>query len=82
MPGSRAAAVVFAVVLAALAAAPAWAGGRHQGDGARHSLRQPVTDQNFYFVMADRFENGSTANDLGGLPADPLVLVDLVRGAA
>ena len=23
--------------------------------------------------MADRFENGSTANDLGGLPADPLV---------
>ena len=70
MPGSRALAVLFAIVLAALAAAPAWAGG---GDRARHSLRAPVTDQNFYFVMADRFENGSTANDLGGLPADPLV---------
>jgi alpha-amylase len=35
---------------------------------AHHSLRQPVTDQNFYFVMADRFENGDTANDNGGLP--------------
>jgi alpha-amylase len=40
---------------------------------ARHSLRAPVTDENFYFVMADRFENGDTANDTGGLPADPLV---------
>ena len=29
---------------------------------------QPVTDQNFYFVMADRFENGDAANDNGGLP--------------
>ena len=27
----------------------------------------PVTDENFYFVMADRFENGDTANDHGGL---------------
>ena len=26
----------------------------------RHSLRSPVTDENFYFVMADRFENGDT----------------------
>jgi glycosidase len=68
MPGSRALAVLFAVVLAALAAAPAWAGGRHHGDGARHSLRAPVTGESFYFVMADRFENGSTANDHGGLP--------------
>jgi glycosidase len=32
-----------------------------------------VTDENFYFVMADRFSNGDTANDLGGLPADPMV---------
>jgi glycosidase len=36
-------------------------------------LRAPVTDENFYFVMADRFENGDTANDTGGLPDDPLV---------
>ncbi len=38
------------------------------GDGvlpAEHSLRSPVTDENFYFVMADRFDNGDTANDDG-----------------
>ena len=35
---------------------------------ATHSLRAPLTDENFYFVMADRFDNGDTANDLGGLP--------------
>jgi len=38
------------------------------GEGAHHSLRQAVTDQNFYFVMADRFQNGTAANDEGGLP--------------
>ena len=27
-----------------------------------------MTDENFYFVMADRFQNGSAANDNGGLP--------------
>ena len=32
-----------------------------------HSLRPPVTGENFYFVMADRFENGDAANDNGGL---------------
>ena len=31
------------------------------------------TDQDFYFVMGDRFANGSTANDEGGLGSDPLV---------
>ena len=41
----------------------------HQRD-ARHSLRGAETDQNFYFVMADRFENGDTANDTGGIPGD------------
>jgi alpha-amylase len=40
---------------------------------AVHSLRAPVTDENFYFVMADRFSNGNTANDDGGLGPDPLV---------
>ena len=40
---------------------------------AGHSLRSPVTDENFYFVMADRFRNGSTANDEGGLGDDRLV---------
>jgi alpha-amylase len=38
----------------------------------RHSLRASVTDENFYFVMADRFENGTTENDTGGLSGDRL----------
>ena len=38
---------------------------------AKHSLRAPVTGENFYFVMADRFENGDTANDHGGLARRP-----------
>ena len=42
-------------------------GNPHRDPAAHHSLRRPVTDQNFYFVMADRFENGDTANDNGDL---------------
>lgn len=40
---------------------------------AQHSVRGGVSKQNFYFVMADRFSNGSTANDDGGLGSDPMV---------
>jgi alpha-amylase len=40
---------------------------------ALHSLRPPVTDERFYFVMADRFENGNPGNDRGGLPDERLV---------
>lgn len=39
---------------------------------AKTSLRGPLTRERFYFVMADRFANGSTANDLGGLTGDRL----------
>jgi alpha-amylase len=39
---------------------------------APHSLRAPVTDENFYFVMADRFENGASTNDTGGIPGTRL----------
>ncbi|MDP9693315.1 UNVERIFIED_ORG: glycosidase [Arthrobacter globiformis] len=46
--------------------------GTKPGTGA-HSLRTPVTGENFYFVMADRFSNGNTANDQGGLGSDPMV---------
>ncbi|HSD80593.1 MAG TPA: alpha-amylase family glycosyl hydrolase, partial [Solirubrobacteraceae bacterium] len=68
--------VALAAALASFAVVPAAApahGPRHGSRGhadpaAHHSLRAPVTDQNFYFVMADRFANGSTANDEGGLP--------------
>ncbi|HEX2129940.1 MAG TPA: alpha-1 6-glucosidase, partial [Actinophytocola sp.] len=44
-----------------------------RGPEALHSLRGPVTDENFYFVMADRFDNGDPGNDRGGLGDDPLV---------
>jgi glycosidase len=57
----------------ALLAVPAAASARPGTDQARHSLRAPLTGENFYFLMADRFENGTTGNDLGGLPADRLV---------
>ena len=40
----------------------------HADSSAHRSLRQAVTDQNFYFVMADRFDNGDPANDHGDLP--------------
>jgi hypothetical protein len=39
----------------------------------QHSLRSPVTDHNFDFITADRFENGTITSDLGGLPADRMV---------
>jgi alpha-amylase len=65
----KTAGLLFAMAITALTAVP----GGAAAQGARHSLRSPVTDERFYFIMADRFENGSTANDLGGLPADRLV---------
>ena len=73
--------LLTAVLATALAAGPAWAdpdrrGPDHNGGDAfpaQHSLRTSVTDENFYFVMADRFENGDPANDRGGLPDDRLV---------
>ncbi|HNQ07407.1 MAG TPA: pullulanase-type alpha-1,6-glucosidase [Tetrasphaera sp.] len=40
---------------------------------AGNSLRNGLTKERFYFVMADRFANGSTANDRGGLSGDRLV---------
>ncbi|PRY60312.1 glycosidase [Knoellia remsis] len=39
---------------------------------AQDSLRSPLTQERFYFLMADRFANGSTANDRGGLTGGPL----------
>jgi alpha-amylase len=64
MSGPRALVALLITVIAAAAAGPAWAHGPAQG---HHSLRNAVTDQNFYFVMADRFQNGDPANDNGGL---------------
>jgi glycosidase len=39
--------------------------------GGLRSLRAPLTGESFYFVMADRFANGSTENDRGGIPGGP-----------
>ena len=39
---------------------------------AGSSLRAPLTREQFYFLMADRFANGSTANDQGGLTGSKL----------
>ncbi|RKR86266.1 glycosidase [Micromonospora pisi] len=73
----RSTAALLSVMLAvALPAAPASAepkGSGHDDAKALHSLRAPVTDENFYFVMADRFANGDPGNDRGGLGDDPLV---------
>lgn len=35
-------------------------------------VRQPGSDEVFYFVMTDRFENGDASNDQGGLSGDAL----------
>ncbi|HYN96238.1 MAG TPA: alpha-amylase family glycosyl hydrolase [Pilimelia sp.] len=74
----RALAVLLCALLGPAAVAPpAVAAAAPGGGDARvapmHSLRGPVTDENFYFVMADRFANGDRGNDTGGLPADRLV---------
>ncbi|MFI6825691.1 pullulanase-type alpha-1,6-glucosidase [Kribbella sp. NPDC050241] len=36
------------------------------------SLRQDLTKERFYFLMADRFANGDKSNDAGGLTGDRL----------
>src|ERR687895_626278 len=66
---------LVAACMAVPAVAVAKAGRAHGHDRSGwHSLRAPVTDETFYFVMADRFANGSTANDRGGISSDdPLV---------
>lgn len=50
------------------------AGGTTAADAAyaKSSLRSSLTRERFYFVMADRFANASTANDAGGLTGGPL----------
>ena len=39
---------------------------------AADSLRTPLTREQFYFVMTDRFANGDPGNDTGGLTGDRL----------
>jgi alpha-amylase len=68
-------AMLAAALTAAVVSAPVGTAGAAPTDGplnGKHSLRAPVTDETFYFVMADRFANGSTANDTGGVSGDRL----------
>src|SRR4029453_9727769 len=65
--------VLPVLLVSVLLMLPTTASAGDDGGDARPSLRAPLTGDNFYFVMADRFENGTTANDLGGLPADRMV---------
>jgi glycosidase len=69
MSRSHARSAVLAVLVAALASAllAAAASAHHDSSLARDSLRSALTRERFYFVMPDRFENGDTANDRGGL---------------
>ena len=79
----RAVTISLTFLLAAALAAPAAASPTDPADAERrpgggglqalHSLRAPVTDETFYFVMADRFENGDPSNDTGGLTGDRLI---------
>jgi alpha-amylase len=67
-------ALLTAGLTVAVASAPLGPAGAATTRGTftgKHSLRAPVTDETFYFVMADRFENGSTANDTGGIQGGP-----------
>jgi alpha-amylase len=65
----RSLAAVLVAVLAALAFAPTASahGGRDRGPHALESLRAPLSRETFYFVMPDRFANGDSSNDRGGL---------------
>ena len=71
--GRGVAAFLSTLLACGAATVPASAAAGSSGLPAKHSLRAPVTDENFYFVMADRFDNADPGNDTGGLGADPLV---------
>lgn len=51
---------------------PAMSGPVGDGDAAlaKDSLREALTDEQFYFVLADRFANGDTSNDTGGIEGE------------
>ncbi len=72
---NRAPLAIAAIVLAAAGIATATILGTtsHESPHAMAPTRAAETDQNFYFVMADRFANGDTSNDQGGLGSDPMV---------
>ncbi len=65
--------VVFALLASLVAIVPvAQAAEPSNEELAQDSLRVDLTRERFYFVMADRFANGSAANDEGGLTGSRL----------
>ena len=62
--------VAAAAIALTISAVPAQAADGSGGGYARPAPRPGLTDQDFYFVMGDRFANGDTANDQGGLTGD------------
>jgi alpha-amylase len=62
--------LIALIAMAVMAVGAASAAAQEGGPTPQHSLRSAATDERFYFVMADRFANGSSRNDLGGLPPD------------
>jgi len=70
---TRLALVAASIAAAGIAAAAIIGTASHDSPHAIPPTRAAETDQNFYFVMVDRFANGDTSNDQGGLGPDPLV---------
>ncbi|WP_395695837.1 alpha-amylase family glycosyl hydrolase [Nocardioides sp.] len=63
--------VAAAAIALTVSAVPAQAADGGSGAAwARHAPRPGLTDQDFYFVMGDRFANGDPDNDRGGLTGD------------
>ncbi len=69
---SVAAVVVVALLVGLLRVTRAAADADELSGLALDALRPPSTTERFYFVMTDRFANGDTANDRGGLVGDRL----------
>src|SRR3954468_2908643 len=72
---SRSLVAALSAIVVALVLAPAAQAHGHGHGGPPHghasfapdSLRESLTRERFYFLMPDRFANGDTSNDRGGL---------------
>ncbi|MEN9749306.1 MAG: hypothetical protein RL149_384 [Actinomycetota bacterium] len=63
-------AIVSAPVFAIAAAAPKGPTAAEAATLARDSVRSSLANDSIYFVMTDRYANGDTSNDKGGLTGD------------
>jgi glycosidase len=65
-------AVVLSVALLPVSAAPGGAQTQPGDEALAAPSVRGLTDEVFYFVLPDRFFNGDTSNDTGGIPGGPL----------